>query len=168
MHVTRIAAAEVCEGGGGGEERRHVFNPVNVQGGPDSIRQFFIINNQSIQQHTGKWESTFCCLFCLFCCFPFSRVLLDCLVILMIKNCLIESGPPCRMQGGFSGNLPPFDQISNCDNFSFMRGVRLSAVERRDDDVPVVLMPRARVTESQIGSRTCLSFNFPADIQRVS
>jgi hypothetical protein len=32
-----------------------------VQGGPDSIRQFFIVNNQSIQQHTGKWESTFCC-----------------------------------------------------------------------------------------------------------
>jgi hypothetical protein len=32
-----------------------------VQGGPDSIRQFLIINNQSIQQHTGKWESTFCC-----------------------------------------------------------------------------------------------------------
>jgi hypothetical protein len=26
-----------------------------------SIRQFLIINNQSIQQHTGKWESTFCC-----------------------------------------------------------------------------------------------------------
>jgi hypothetical protein len=25
------------------------------------IRQFLIINNQSIQQHTGKWESTFCC-----------------------------------------------------------------------------------------------------------
>jgi hypothetical protein len=33
----------------------------NVQGGPDSIRQFLIVNNQSIQQHTGKWESTFCC-----------------------------------------------------------------------------------------------------------
>jgi hypothetical protein len=33
----------------------------HIQGGPDSIRQFLIINNQSIQQHTGKWESTFCC-----------------------------------------------------------------------------------------------------------
>jgi hypothetical protein len=33
----------------------------NIQGGPDSIRQFSIIDNQSIQQHTGKWESTFCC-----------------------------------------------------------------------------------------------------------
>jgi hypothetical protein len=32
-----------------------------LQGGPDSIRQFLIINNQSIQEHTGKWESTFCC-----------------------------------------------------------------------------------------------------------
>jgi hypothetical protein len=32
-----------------------------IQGGPDSIRQFLIINNQSIQQHTGKWESAFCC-----------------------------------------------------------------------------------------------------------
>jgi hypothetical protein len=32
-----------------------------LQGGPDSIRQFLIINNQSIQQHTGKWESIFCC-----------------------------------------------------------------------------------------------------------
>jgi hypothetical protein len=32
-----------------------------IQGGPDSIRQFLIINNQSIEQHTGKWESTFCC-----------------------------------------------------------------------------------------------------------
>jgi hypothetical protein len=32
-----------------------------LQGGPDHIRQFLIINNQSIQQHTGKWESTFCC-----------------------------------------------------------------------------------------------------------
>jgi hypothetical protein len=32
-----------------------------LQGGPDSIRQFLIINNQSIQQHTGKWEITFCC-----------------------------------------------------------------------------------------------------------
>jgi hypothetical protein len=32
-----------------------------LQGGPDSIRQFLIINNQSIQQQTGKWESTFCC-----------------------------------------------------------------------------------------------------------
>jgi hypothetical protein len=32
-----------------------------IQGVPDSIRQFSIINNQSIQQHTGKWESTFCC-----------------------------------------------------------------------------------------------------------
>jgi hypothetical protein len=32
-----------------------------LQGGPDSIRQFLIINNQSVQQHTGKWESTFCC-----------------------------------------------------------------------------------------------------------
>jgi hypothetical protein len=27
-----------------------------LQGGPDSIRQFLIINNQSIQQHTGKWQ----------------------------------------------------------------------------------------------------------------
>jgi hypothetical protein len=35
--------------------------PGYVQGGPDSIRQFLIINNQSIQQHTGKWQSTFCC-----------------------------------------------------------------------------------------------------------
>jgi hypothetical protein len=35
---------------------------VLVQDGPDSIRQFLIIsNNQSIQQHTGKLESTFCC-----------------------------------------------------------------------------------------------------------
>jgi hypothetical protein len=34
---------------------------INIQGGPDSIRKFLIINNQSIQQHTGKWESTFCC-----------------------------------------------------------------------------------------------------------
>jgi hypothetical protein len=32
-----------------------------LQGGPDSIRQFLIINNRSIQQHTGKWKSTFCC-----------------------------------------------------------------------------------------------------------
>jgi hypothetical protein len=30
------------------------FIPSNLQGGPDSIRQFLIINNQSIQQHTGK------------------------------------------------------------------------------------------------------------------
>jgi hypothetical protein len=36
-------------------------NSGEIQGGPDSIRQFLIINNQSIQQHTGKWESTFCC-----------------------------------------------------------------------------------------------------------
>jgi hypothetical protein len=34
---------------------------VCIQGGPDSIRQFLIINNQSIQQPTGKLESTFCC-----------------------------------------------------------------------------------------------------------
>jgi hypothetical protein len=34
---------------------------VGLQGGPDSIRQVLIINNQSIQQHTGKWGSTFCC-----------------------------------------------------------------------------------------------------------
>jgi hypothetical protein len=33
----------------------------HIQGGPDSIRQFLIINNQSIQQHKGKWESTFYC-----------------------------------------------------------------------------------------------------------
>jgi hypothetical protein len=32
-----------------------------LQGGPDSNRQFLIITNQSIQQRTGKWESTFCC-----------------------------------------------------------------------------------------------------------
>jgi hypothetical protein len=32
-----------------------------LQGGPDSVRQFLIINNQSMQRHTGKWESTFCC-----------------------------------------------------------------------------------------------------------
>jgi hypothetical protein len=32
-----------------------------IQGVPDSIRQFLIIYNQSIQQHMGKWESTFCC-----------------------------------------------------------------------------------------------------------
>jgi hypothetical protein len=31
-----------------------------IQGGPDSVRQYVIINNQSIQHHTGKWESTFC------------------------------------------------------------------------------------------------------------
>jgi hypothetical protein len=41
------------------------MNPVSetlyIQGGPDSIRQFLIINNQSIQHHPGKWESTFCC-----------------------------------------------------------------------------------------------------------
>jgi hypothetical protein len=30
-----------------------------IQGGPDSISQFLIITNQSIQQHTGKWKSTF-------------------------------------------------------------------------------------------------------------
>jgi hypothetical protein len=32
-----------------------------IQGGPDSIRQFLIINNQSNPQHPVKWESTFCC-----------------------------------------------------------------------------------------------------------
>jgi hypothetical protein len=38
-----------------------LYLKLDIQGGPDSIRQFLIINNQSIQQHTGKLESTFCC-----------------------------------------------------------------------------------------------------------
>jgi hypothetical protein len=65
-----------------------------IQGGPDSIRQFLIINNQSIQQHTAKWESTFCCegsCHLPVCCW------IDWL--LMIKNCLIESDPPCIYKG---------------------------------------------------------------------
>jgi hypothetical protein len=65
-----------------------------IQDGPDSIRQFLIINNQSIQQHMGKWESTFAI-------YRQQKVLshlpVCCWIdwLLMIKNCLIESGPPC-------------------------------------------------------------------------
>jgi hypothetical protein len=64
----------------------HIYVTLDIQGGPDSIRQFLVINNQSIQQHTGKWKSTFCCRWQLPLSttkgtFPFSPVLLDWLVI---------------------------------------------------------------------------------------
>jgi hypothetical protein len=58
--------------------------PFILQGLPDSIRQFLTINNQSIQQHTGKY---------LLLSIAAIYRLIDWL--LMIKNCLIESGPPC-------------------------------------------------------------------------
>jgi hypothetical protein len=48
----------------------------NIQGEPDSIRQYLIINNQSIQQHTGKWDGS-CHLSTTKGTFPFPRVLLD-------------------------------------------------------------------------------------------
>jgi hypothetical protein len=56
------------------------FREVYLQGGPDSIRQFLIINNQSIQQHTGKMGKYLLLSIdgrCHLGTFPFSRVLLD-------------------------------------------------------------------------------------------
>jgi hypothetical protein len=56
-----------------------------TQGGPDSIRQFLIINNKSIQQHTGQQK-------------VLSHFPVCCSIdwLLMIKNCLIEPGPGNR------------------------------------------------------------------------
>jgi hypothetical protein len=58
--------------------------------GQTQLGSFFIISNQSIQQHTGKWESTYRQQKVL------SHFPVCCLIdwLLMIKNCLIESGPP--------------------------------------------------------------------------
>jgi hypothetical protein len=74
--------------------REHCFHHivsvwVIIQGGPDSIRQFLIINNQSIQQQMAA------------AIYRQQKVLshfpVRCWIhwLLMIKNCLIESGPPC-------------------------------------------------------------------------
>jgi hypothetical protein len=82
-------------------ERAHdshwVGSPVSLHGGPASIRQFLIINNQSIQQHTGKWESIFCCRWMAASIYRQQKVLshfpvccwIDCL--LMIKSCHLST-----------------------------------------------------------------------------
>jgi hypothetical protein len=59
--LTTFAVKVVCAPGAAWDPHFTPSCSDRLQGGPDSIRQFLIINNQSIQQHTGKWESTFCC-----------------------------------------------------------------------------------------------------------